>query len=277
MQLEKAKILRPGRIRRAAEKGCERPDVPDIVVVRLLNEVAHRHVFDHAPAQRADGLITHRGAPVLRWRLIDPSILKTERPPVTCARSKSYCGRRNRPTAPPALPAEAGSLCAGHAQQLGGESLLPNLMASVLTHSFASRFCDGQRFFGSAVLCEDGFGAGGPLEGLWVLVSMLDPLVNRGLEFGDVVEGSSPDALASDFGEEPLDEVEPGTGCRREVQCEAFVSHQPALHGRRLVGGVVVEDQMQIEMCGRLAGDCFQKRQELVCPMACQTFADDGT
>ena len=34
----------------------------------------------------------------------------------------------NRPTAPPALPAEAGSLCAGHAQQLGGESLLPNLM-----------------------------------------------------------------------------------------------------------------------------------------------------
>ncbi|MEY9643262.1 hypothetical protein ABIF66_011555 [Bradyrhizobium japonicum] len=61
--------------------------------------------------------------------------------------------------------------------------------ASVLTHSFASGFCDGERFFGSAVLCEDGFGAGGPLEGLWVLVSMLDPLVNRGLEFGDVVEG----------------------------------------------------------------------------------------
>src|SRR6266849_3744783 len=109
MQLEKAKILRRGRIRRAAEKGCKCPDVPDIVVVRLLDEVAHRHVFDHAPAQRADGLITHRGAPVLRWRLIDPSILKTERPPVTCARSKSYCGRRNRPTAPPALPAEAGS------------------------------------------------------------------------------------------------------------------------------------------------------------------------
>ena len=45
----------------------------------------------------------------MRWRLIDPSILKTERPPVTCARSKSYCGRRNRPTAPPAPPAEAGS------------------------------------------------------------------------------------------------------------------------------------------------------------------------
>src|SRR5712664_2018276 len=80
MQLEKAKILRRGRIRRAAEKGCECPDVSDIIVARLLDEVAHRHVFDHALAQRADGLITHRGAPVLRWRLMDPSILKTGRP-----------------------------------------------------------------------------------------------------------------------------------------------------------------------------------------------------
>src|SRR6202008_5116575 len=59
IQLEKAKILRRGRIRRAAEKGCKCPDVPDIVVVRLLDEVAHRHVFDHAPAQRADGLLAH--------------------------------------------------------------------------------------------------------------------------------------------------------------------------------------------------------------------------
>src|ERR1700682_2903075 len=72
MQLEKAKILRRGRIGRATEKGCKCPDVPDIVVVRLLDEVAHRHVFDHALAQRADGFITHRGAPVLSWRWIEP-------------------------------------------------------------------------------------------------------------------------------------------------------------------------------------------------------------
>src|SRR5260370_7503463 len=65
-------MLRRGRIGRAAEKGCKRPDVPDIVVARLLDEIAHRHVFDHAPAQRADGFITHRGAPVLRWRLLEP-------------------------------------------------------------------------------------------------------------------------------------------------------------------------------------------------------------
>jgi hypothetical protein len=44
-----------------------------------LREVAHAHIFDHAPAQRADGLLTHRGAPVLRWS-VDPLILKTGRP-----------------------------------------------------------------------------------------------------------------------------------------------------------------------------------------------------
>src|SRR5882672_10890737 len=42
------------------------------------------------------------GSSCLEVGVLDPSILKTERPPVTCARSKSYCGRRNRPTAPPA-------------------------------------------------------------------------------------------------------------------------------------------------------------------------------
>src|SRR6516225_317464 len=31
----------------------------------LRHELADRHVFDHAPAQRADGLVGHGGAPVL--------------------------------------------------------------------------------------------------------------------------------------------------------------------------------------------------------------------
>src|SRR5262249_32287578 len=86
MQLKTAKILGRGRIRRAPEEGCERPDVPDIVVARLLDEVAHAHAFDHGPAQRADGLLTHRGRSGLEGRFVDPLILKTgrpARPPIT--------------------------------------------------------------------------------------------------------------------------------------------------------------------------------------------------
>src|SRR5215468_3124106 len=36
-----------------------------VVVLGLRCEFANRHVFNHAPAQRADGLFGHGGAPVL--------------------------------------------------------------------------------------------------------------------------------------------------------------------------------------------------------------------
>jgi hypothetical protein len=39
---------------------------------------------------------------------LNPSILKTERPPVTCARSNSYGGKRMRPAAQPAPSRESG-------------------------------------------------------------------------------------------------------------------------------------------------------------------------
>src|SRR6184192_1848708 len=83
MQLEAAKVLGRCRIRRAAEKGCKGSDVADIVVASLLAEIAHAHVFDHALAQWTDGLLAHRGAPVLRWRFLNPLILKTGHRPVT--------------------------------------------------------------------------------------------------------------------------------------------------------------------------------------------------
>src|SRR5258708_28785241 len=65
------------------------------------------------------------GFPVLRLECLNPSILKTERPPVTCARSNSYCGRRNRPTAPPAPPARAGSFSGREAEVICSIRALP--------------------------------------------------------------------------------------------------------------------------------------------------------
>ena len=47
------------------------------------------------------------------------------------------------------------------------------------------------------------------------MVAMLDPFVDRGFEFRDIVEDASADALARDLGEEPVDEIEPRAGCRR--------------------------------------------------------------
>jgi len=59
--LKAAQILRRCGIWRAVEEFRQGLDVADVVVLRLPHEVAHAHVFDYAPAQRADGLLAHRG------------------------------------------------------------------------------------------------------------------------------------------------------------------------------------------------------------------------
>ena len=49
-----------------------------------------------------------------------------------------------------------------------------------------------------------------------------------------------------------LNEVEPGRGCRGEVQLEARMTLEPTLHGRRLVCGIIVEDQVSASSMGGL-------------------------
>jgi hypothetical protein len=48
VQLEAAQILRRRAIGRPANEGRKRPDIPNVVVARLLAEAAHAHVLDHA-------------------------------------------------------------------------------------------------------------------------------------------------------------------------------------------------------------------------------------
>jgi hypothetical protein len=48
---------------RSAQKRSEVLDPLHVVVLGLRSKLADRHVFDHAPAQRADGLVGHGGAP----------------------------------------------------------------------------------------------------------------------------------------------------------------------------------------------------------------------
>ena len=56
MHLIAAQIFSRRRLQRTTEELGKVGDVADIVGLRLLAEPAHRHVFDHAAAQWADGL-----------------------------------------------------------------------------------------------------------------------------------------------------------------------------------------------------------------------------
>ena len=58
-------------------------------------------------------------------------------------------------------------------------------------------------------------------------------------------------------------------------QMEARMRREPAPDLGRLVGGAVVDDQVQVEIRRCLLVDAFQKAQEFAMPMAGQAFADD--
>ena len=91
---------------------------------------------------------------------------------------------------------------------------------------------------------------------------MFDPVFDRHFEFRQAGECASPDALAGDIGEQPLDEIEPRVGCRREVNMEAGMALEPALHGGCFMGGVVVGDEVKAEMGLALRGRSFSETSE---------------
>ena len=70
------------------------------------------------------------------------------------------------------------------------------------------------------------------------------------LEFAGAAVSAAPQLFFGQRGEPALDQVEPGSARRREVQVEAWMTRQSVLDRRSLVGGVVIDDQMQLE-CGR--------------------------
>ena len=56
----------------------------------------------------------------------------------------------------------------------------------------------------------DDLGGLGPDEGLGIGVMAVEVVVDRLLEVSNAPEGTAPDALARDLGEEALDQIEPG-------------------------------------------------------------------
>src|ERR1700730_18373811 len=88
MQLKQTKVLARGGFGRAAEESREVFDVTDVILLDLLREMTRRHVFDHAPAQRADGRVGHgdsfcltRGSNPMIFRQDEPS----RYPDIQCA------------------------------------------------------------------------------------------------------------------------------------------------------------------------------------------------
>lgn len=77
-------------------------------------------------------------------------------------------------------------------------------------------------------------------------------LLNRLNELRDDAEDSAANASVRPVTEPAFDRVEPRTRRRDEVQVEAWMPSHPPAHGGVLMGGVLVQNQMQIERGGRI-------------------------
>ena len=86
---------------------------------------------------------------------------------------------------------------------------------------------------------------------------------------------ATADLLFGDVGEEALDQIHPGAGGRREVNTPSWSRAEPLSDRRRLVGGVVVHDQANVEIGRDIALDLAQEAQELSPAMTRIATPDD--
>ena len=93
---------------------------------------------------------------------------------------------------------------------------------------------------------DDVIGGLAPGEGLRLCIVQQKVVVDGALEIVDAGVAPSADALRGDLGKEALDQVQPGRAGGREVKLEARVCLQPGSDLGGLVGGVVVEHDVDV-------------------------------
>jgi hypothetical protein len=139
--------------------------------------------------------------------------------------------------------------------------------------SCVGRLVDGGAVAGEAF--EDLLSGLVPDERRGVLVPGVDPGSDVGGEFFWVAVGGALQFLGRERGEPPFHEVHPRAVGRGEMEMESAVAQQPALHLGCLVGGEVVQDDMDVEVGGDFAVDLVQEGDEVVLVVAGANIGDD--
>src|SRR5947209_4870034 len=95
---------------------------------------------------------------------------------------------------------------------------------------------------------EDVVGRLDPAEGLRRSIMFVEKGRDGGFEFLDTAMNAAADLLLGQHGKEALDLVQPGTAGRGQMHMPARPLRQSIADQRGLVGGIVVPDQMHVEM-----------------------------
>jgi hypothetical protein len=94
---------------------------------------------------------------------------------------------------------------------------------------------------------------------------------------GGGIERAATDSALSDEGEEAFDLVEPGGVGGREVNVPTRTACEPSSDLGMLVGGVVVDDEMDVELGWYVGLDVTQEGEELPMTMTGFALGDDHT
>ena len=93
-------------------------------------------------------------------------------------------------------------------------------------------------------------------------------VIDRSLKVIDAGIAAAPDTPRCDLGKKPFDQVQPSGAGGREMQLEAHVLLKPGLHLRRLVGGIVVQDHMDIAPRWHSLFDTAKEFEEFLGPIS---------
>jgi hypothetical protein len=104
-----------------------------------------------------------------------------------------------------------------------------------------------------------------------------DVILNRSDQLLNDMERAAMQALLGRITESALEQVQPRARGGREVQVKARMATRPTLDIEMLMGRVVVYDQLQVPLGGRLVVDPLQETDELLVLVLRDEAADDRT
>ena len=133
---------------------------------------------------------------------------------------------------------------------------------------------------------DDFIRIGDPVKRFGVFVGFGDEEIDGGLEINEGVEDTTVKPPPGEFGEETFDGIElgeetfdgiePRTGCRGEGENKPLVAIEPGPDLWMLMGGVVVEHDMDGLVFGNLSVDRVQEADELLMPVTLHIAPDHG-
>lgn len=107
-----------------------------------------------------------------------------------------------------------------------------------------------------------------PDEGFGILIVDIEVFANRGLQFFHAAEDSATNPLIGDFGKPALYQVDPRAVGRSVVEVKAWSFGELFPYDGRFMRAVVVQDDINVEVGGRIRLDGIEKPAKFLRTMA---------